>query len=81
MKLNNQESRDMLIYAFRYALGRMTFASLTMSQIIIKNWQDISKGHQKLIQKEIKTAIDDNLGGMEIDVNEWRNVLKKEVKK
>ena len=61
MKIENDNDRLILICAFRYALGRMTYIPDVVSEEIINNWNSLSKHDKKLIQKEIKEAIDNNL--------------------
>ena len=71
-----EDDREILIYAFRYALGRMTYSTLTVSNEIINNWDEISLGDQQLFQKEIKEAIEENRAGMDCDVASWMKVLE-----
>lgn len=75
MKLTKSDERDILIYAFRYAIGRMTFSSLTMSEIIVNNWSEISTGDKELFKREIQEAIDSDRAGMACDVASWQKVL------
>jgi len=45
---------DIFIYAFRYTLGRMTYATRTMQDAIKVVWPELSRHDKKLIKKEIK---------------------------
>lgn len=71
---------DILFYAFRYALGRMTYAVSTVAESIIKNWDELDVNRQSLIHKEIQEAFDNNNYGMEMDKNTWQKVLNLKVK-
>ncbi len=73
------EERDILIYAFRYALGRSTYSTSTMSQIIQKNWGMLSEHDKKLFQREIQEAFDMERYGMSCDKASWQIILDLEV--
>ena len=66
---------DIIFYAFRYSLGRMTYAVSTVSDCIIDNWSRISEKTKGLIVDEINTAIKKGEAGMEMDVQSWRRIL------
>lgn len=70
------EDRDVLIYAFRYALGRSTYSTSTMSDLIAVNWPTLAKHDRELFQREIQEAIDMGYHGMEMDKQAWERVLK-----
>lgn len=78
MEIKNPE--EILVYAFRYALGRMTYSTSTVSNEIISNWDDISASHQKLYQREIEEAIKMGGAGMDCDVRNWERILDLKVK-
>lgn len=61
--------------AFRYALGRMTYAVRDVCAILRKNIAKIDPYNQALMTKEIKKAIEDGHAGMECDVQEWKHLL------
>jgi hypothetical protein len=67
---------EILFYAFRYTLGRMTYAVSTVSDCIIKNWDELSTNKQTLIQKEIIEAINSDNVGMDMDRIAWERILK-----
>ena len=72
MTIEEYQSREMLIYAFRYALGRMSAAPSTMIFIIGANLKSISNEDLKLFIREINEADDNNMLGMEdIDKPMW----------
>jgi len=76
MKINEEQFRDMLIYAFRYALGRATFASKDMSEIIWRNREEISSGDRDLFIREIREAIRRDHAGHECDKKAWADLLE-----
>ena len=67
---------DILFYAFRYVLGRMTYAVTTVVEELIVNWDEFDVNTQILIKKEILEAISDEKAGMQMDVDEWEKILK-----
>ena len=65
-----------VIAAFRYALGRRSYAVSLIADWLIKNWNEISINDQNLIRREIQEALDRDHAGMEMDKEEWRKVLR-----
>jgi hypothetical protein len=66
--------RDILFYAFRYSLGRMTFAPIIVMENIKANIDNISTDDIKVYIKEIKER--ENFGyGMECDKRDWLNFV------
>lgn len=73
--------RETLFFAFRYALGRMTYAPDTVMDNIKANIKDISTGDIETYIKEIKEC--ENYG-MDMDKKHWLNFndyLENELKK
>lgn len=68
-------TEHILFYAFRYALGRSTYAVIDVVDAICKEWPRISQNTRSLMQVEIMDAINRNRAGMDMDVAEWRKVL------
>jgi hypothetical protein len=67
--------REILFYAFRYSLGRQTFAPTTAMDNIKCNIKDISTGDIKAYIREIKEQ--EVYGyGMECDKRDWLNFMK-----
>lgn len=66
---------DLAIYAFRYALGRMTYAPDEVANILIQNSDILSKRVRDLISTEIIKAINENGAGTEMDSELWSTVL------
>ena len=69
------DSRDVLIYAFRYALGRSSYSTSTIADLIIANWGVLSEGDKSLYKREIQEAIDESRYGMDMDKVNWERIL------
>lgn len=67
----------MVLCAFRYCLGRMTYAVSTCVDWLLRNWGGFSKHTQERIVKEINEAFDKNNYGMEMDKEQWQRILDK----
>lgn len=62
--------RDVLFFAFRYALGRKSFAPSTVTANIKANINEISTGDIRAYIKEIEECVN---FGMEMDKQHWLN--------
>lgn len=74
MQMDTQQ-QHILIFAFRYALGRMSTAPSIVVDELIKNWDGIHENSQRMIKEEICHAIKHNMAGMDCDVKTWEKVL------
>ena len=72
MKINSA----IIFYAFRYALGRKTYVVSEVVDYLIENWKELSNTTQFLIQTEIRIAIERKEAGMNMDVKQWKKLLK-----
>ena len=54
MILNKEFDRDIIIYAFRYTLGRHSYAPGLMRGKLDEIWDQISQGDKELILREIQ---------------------------
>lgn len=63
-------NKELLIYAFRYSLRRMSFASITTTESIKSNIEKFSKEDLKLFIKEIDECQNH---GMDFDKIHWTN--------
>lgn len=70
---------EIIFMAFRYALGRMTYVVGDMVQFLIENWHTINEDYKKLIQDEIKEAIEKDRAGMQMDVEQWQRILQLDI--
>ncbi len=67
---------DILAFcAFRYALGRSTYVTSAVAEIIVENKERIYPTTKKLMIKEINEAIEESRAGMRMDVREWQQVV------
>lgn len=66
---------EMTFYAFRYGLGRMSYAVSTIAGYVRDNWNNLDSKHQELIHKEIKEAMNRDGAGEDIDRAQWQSVL------
>lgn len=66
------------MFAFRYALGRISMAPSIMCDVISKNKKEISNNIIKNIIYEIDTADRNKCIGDDVDRRDWLN-LKKEL--
>ena len=79
MRLRDEDIRELMIYAFRYTLGRSTYAPHTVIKILHDNWNFLTKSDKELYQREIREAIDHDMAGMSVDKNAWKTLLKKPI--
>lgn len=78
MKITTLES-NIIFYAFRYALGRQTYAPSEVVGYLETYWQDIPTMTRHKIQEEIRQAIARGEAGADIDVTTWNKILALEV--
>lgn len=67
----NADQRDLLIYAFRYTLGRSTYAPHTVMSVLKRCWWKLSKGDRELYLREIREAQKQGSLGVDIDAKAW----------
>ena len=71
--LSKFDFEDILIYAERYAIGRMTFAPHDVCNIINTRLHDLSDNTLKVIRDDIERETErGNLGSPTIDAPLWR---------
>ena len=81
MKKEYRVPREILIYAFRYALGRQSTAPYNVTETLKENIENISTQDIKLYIREIEEC---ECYGMDFDKEHWMNFvecLKKEIEK
>ena len=66
---------EIVVYAFRYALGRMTYVVKDVSDYLIDNWHRFEKQTKERIISDIQDAIKKGEAGMEMDVKMWERIL------
>ena len=72
---SQNELDALLFYAFRYGLGRMTYAVEEIASIIINHLSVLSENHKNIMIKEIEKAISEDRAGMAIDKAIWVNLM------
>jgi len=77
--MNILEEQLMLMFAFRYALGRQSTAPSTVVEIIERNWDIIPKGDEIQMRKEIQ-AYEKMFGLSDIDKPTWWKIVNKVVR-
>lgn len=65
----------MLMFAFRYALGRRTSAPSEVADVLFRKWHELSTNMKTAIRKEIHDAISAGRAGEALDVRTWKRVL------
>jgi hypothetical protein len=76
--MNNMELNDLLVCAFRYALGRRSYITYTISDLLVRHKDKLFAQSKKSILRDIKRAFDTNNYGMEMDKEVWQK-LKEEL--
>ena len=72
---------DLIIYAFRYCLGRQDYCAKLVTEQLSSVWQDLDTAQRSLIKREIKRT--DIVWGFEIKLglivanrHEWLKILE-----
>lgn len=73
--ISQYDFNDLAVCAFRYAMGRKTYITSYIADILIKHKNDISPQYRNVITREIELAFEANNYGMEMDKIEWERVL------
>lgn len=68
-------NEDIIMCAFRYALGRSSYVVCRVTDYLIEVWPMISDKLQDLIVEEIIEAINEGAAGDEVDETLWKDVL------
>ena len=78
MKQVFEVDENIIMYAFRYALGRNTYAVSEMAEYIIENKNLLSDNTKKQIVEEIKFYYERAVwkGFMQCDKDCWDNVVR-----
>jgi hypothetical protein len=64
-----------LVFAFRYALGRKSTAPGLVADVLKKRWRDMQPHSRVQVREEIRTAINRGDAGHPCDVETWRVFL------
>ncbi len=87
MVLNDLEKQTLFIGAFRYYLGRCTYAVSDFTSLVEKHWLDLDKNTKRVVQKELdkelkQDQLDREQGeqfcrlGHDCDRKSWENLYE-----
>ncbi len=76
MKISTHDFHTIMFYAYRYAMGRRTYVTQEMSDLLIKYQHDLNWQTQQKIALEIGRRIKNNEAGDDCDVKNWLRVKK-----
>lgn len=68
---------DIALYAFRYCLGRMTYAVSTCVDYLLLHWDQLSDKAKGNIYREIREAEATDSLGMDMDKQQWMRVIER----
>ncbi|WP_088255567.1 hypothetical protein [Fimbriiglobus ruber] len=68
---------EIVFYAFRYCLGRQTYAVSTCADYLVDRWGELQERDRELIVKEIRKALAEGKAGAACDVESWQSVLRR----
>lgn len=68
--------QDIALFAFRYALGRKTYAVSKVCSYLKQHWDEFPTSDHEIIPGKIKTAIENDNAGMDMDVESWKEILE-----
>jgi hypothetical protein len=69
-----------IVFAFRYALGRRSYSVDTMVEFILTNWDRLSDKFKVRCVTEIKDAIGNGLAGERMDIANWQRIIHRHEK-
>lgn len=72
--MNNMELNDLMVCAFRYALGRRSYITHTIAELLIKHKDKLFAQSKETVLKDIQVAFDTNNYGMEMDRAVWEKL-------
>ena len=75
IEISKTELIELLLFGFRYALGRRSAAVSSMSERLIKYWDLLPEFTREQIHIDIRHAIQHQISGDDCDVWEWEKVL------
>ena len=72
--LNPKATEMLVVGAFRYYLGRKTYAVSEFVEWLGENWQTFNGNTQEIIRRETRQALEMGEAGMAMDRNLWERV-------
>ncbi len=73
--INQDDLETLLFLSFRYALGRSTYVTGEVADLINKHQGCLGTNTKDVIKKDICNAIDKGQAGMQMDVDEWLKLV------
>lgn len=67
---------DLMVYAFRFALGRRTGAPADVARALVAHGEVLPAWQRDQIDREIRIAVEQNRAGAPCDVDEWMKVRR-----
>lgn len=74
IKIEEIDLMNLLIYSFRYAIGRQTYAVAQVAELIKEYKYFIPRFAMEQMTADIRLAIDTASAGMECDVAVWEDL-------
>lgn len=71
---NQKDLHDLLVCAFRYALGRRTYITSHIADLVKKYGYALPHQVKKQMASDIEHAIEHDLAGDEMDVRVWQEL-------
>jgi hypothetical protein len=75
-KVSSPELATMLMFSFRYALGRQSTAPSAVQDLLASYGHVLQTWQKEQIIKDIQTAIAGDYAGADCDVATWRAVIE-----
>ncbi len=72
--MTDEQLNIALFYAFRYALGRMTYATYDVAELLLEYKDRLTSVNKEIIKREIERAIETGNAGMDCDIDSWVKV-------
>ncbi len=72
--LFQSDFNDLAICAFRYALGRKTYITSTISYLLAQNKDGLTKSTRAVICRDILRAIKTENAGHQCDIESWQKL-------
>lgn len=66
---------DLIIYAFRYALGRRSYVVSDVVSALADLWDKLKYNQKVTIRNEIMRALEENKAGDSIDRDLWKTII------
>jgi len=75
--LQEKDEEEVLFCAFRYGLGRMTYITGFLADVIVEAWPRLSERMKNQILEEIHKGISEDRLGMDMDKRQWLRIVER----